>query len=97
MRYKSRQKALLNFWNMFSCSVSLCVDTWSDGKFPARPGFGWPNWTGGLLRIKGWVDGGTDVSGERRMENRSYIQAASTAWIRPAQIPLGSEHLIRHL
>lgn len=34
----------------------------------ARPGFGWPNWTGDLLRMKGWVDGGTELSAERDEE-----------------------------
>lgn len=53
-----------NIVNMLACSPSLCVDTWSDGWFPARPGFGWPNWSGGFLRMKGWVDGGKDLSGE---------------------------------
>lgn len=59
---------LFNFLNRFSCSLSHCVDTWSDGMFPARPGFGWPNWTGDLLRMKGWMDGGTDLSREREGE-----------------------------
>lgn len=87
---KARQKAWLNFLNMFSCSFSLCVDTWSNGRFPAKPGCGWLNWTGGLLRIKGWVDGATDLSGET--DGEQVIQAyRSLCWDKQGQMALGRQ------
>lgn len=93
VRDKAEQETLLNFLNMFSCSLSLCVDTWSDGMFPARSGFGWPNWTGVLLRMKGWVGGWMEelISPERGMESRSYKPTRRTAWTIWGQIPSGSQ------
>lgn len=53
---------------MLNCCCFAC----SQSQEIWRPGFGWPIWTGGLLRMKAWVGRETDLSGEKRADVKRF-------------------------
>ena len=45
--------------DMFACSPSICMDTWSSGRLPAGPGFGLAKLDQGPFereRVGGWMN-----------------------------------------